>query len=216
MVGCANCEEQGYNPEMKNGQDPSRDNPDVERFEKWAATYDQSIMQKLFFGPIQAGMLGLIAKESFTKPPGCIIDVGCGTGRLLKAASARWPEAKVYGVDPAENMVARAAQLNPRAIFQRGTAEALPFPDSTADLVVSSLSFHHWADQARGIREIARVLRPGGWFCLADHTFIPARLFGDRVKSRSQARALMIEAGLYVRKQRWFWIPYILITLAQK
>jgi len=201
---------------MKNGQDPSTDNPDVKRFEQWAATYDQSILQKLFFEPIHAGMLTLLVNVSFTEPPGRIIDIGCGTGRLLKTASARWPKAKVYGVDPAENMVSRAAQLNPRATFQIGTAEALPFQGSTADLAMSSLSFHHWADQTRGVHEIARVLRPGGWFCLVDHTFILARLYVDRVKSRAQVRALITEAGLYVRQQHWFWIPYILITLAQK
>src|SRR5437879_4726343 len=63
-------------------------------------------------------------------------------------------------------------------------AEALPYPDQTADLVLSSLSFHHWAAQQKGLQEIARVLRPAGWFCLADHTIRLAKLFGEKPKSR--------------------------------
>jgi len=173
-------------------------------------------MQRLFFGPVHARMLDLLAREGPTDPPGCILDVGCGTGRLLRAASLRWPEAQLFGVDPAEQMVSEATRHNPTAIFKVGSAETLPFPDRTVDIVLSSISFHHWADQSTGLHEVARVLRPGGLFCLADHTFPVARLFDEKVKSPNQIRALITGAGLTVRQQQGMGMRYVLITLAQK
>ena len=196
---------------------PSTTNSDVKRFDRWAATYDQSIMQRLYFAPVHSKMLDLLIREGPKDPPSCIIDVGCGTGRLLRAASVRWPEAQLLGVDPAEQMVVEATRLNPNAIFKLASAESLPFPDQTADIVLSSLSFHHWANQEKGLQEIARVLRPGGLFCLADHNIILlAKLFGEKVKSREQIRGLMISAGLTVRQQQRLGMRFVLITLAQK
>jgi ubiquinone/menaquinone biosynthesis C-methylase UbiE len=196
---------------------PSTTNSDVKRFDRWAATYDQSVVQRLYFVPVHSKMLDLLVREGPKDPASCVIDVGCGTGRLLRAASVRWPEAQLLGVDPAERMVAEATRLNPNAIFKLASAESLPFPDQTADIVLSSLSFHHWANQGKGLQEIARVLRPGGFFCLADHSIILlAKLFGEKVKSREQIRALMISAGLTVRQQQRLGMRFVLITLAQK
>jgi ubiquinone/menaquinone biosynthesis C-methylase UbiE len=196
---------------------PSATSSDVKRFDRWAATYDQSVLQRLYFRPVHSEMLDLLVQEGPKDAPSCIIDVGCGTGRLLRLVSVRWPEAQLLGVDPAENMVAEASRLNPNAIFKLASAEALPFPDQTADIVLSSLSFHHWVDQKKGLQEIVRVLRPGGFFCLADHNvLLLAKLFGERVKSREQIRASMTSAGLTVRRQQRLAMRFVLITLAQK
>jgi ubiquinone/menaquinone biosynthesis C-methylase UbiE len=172
-------------------------------------------MQRLFFVPIHSKMLDLLVQE-LKDPPRCIIDVGCGTGRLLRAASVRWPEAQLFGVDPAQQMVSEASRLNPRATFKVAWAESLPFPDQAADVVLSSLSFHHWRSQSKGLQEIARVLRPGGLFCIADLTMLLARLFRERVRSRNQIRALIVDAGLAVRVQQRLGARFVLITLAQK
>jgi len=200
---------------MYNKNVPSRTNHDVKRFNQWAATYDQSVMQKLYFVPVHSKMLDLLVQE-LKDPPRCIIDVGCGTGRLLRAASVRWPEAQLFGVDPAEQMVSEAKKLHSNATFKLASAESLPCPDQTTDIVLSSLSFHHWASQTKGLQEIARVLRPGGLFCLADHTILLAKLFGKKVKNRNQIRALLIDAGLTVRQQQSLGMRFVLITLAQK
>ena len=200
---------------MDNKSVPSTTNYDVKRFNKWAATYDQSVMQRLYFGPVHSKMLDLLAQE-LKDPPRCIIDVGCGTGRLLRAASVRWPEAQLFGVDPAEQMVSVANRLNPNVTFRLASAESLPFSDQTADLVLTSLSFHHWANQTKGLQEIARVLRPGGLFTLADHDLLLLKLFGEKVKSRNQIRELMIGAGLTVRQHQRLGMRFVLITLAQK
>ena len=195
---------------------PPETTRDVERFDRWAATYDRSILQRLYFGPVHSRMLDLLMHETTEKLPTYVVDVGCGTGRLLRAASDRWPQARLVGFDPAAQMVSQAARLSPNAAFTRAPAEALPLPDESADIVLSSISFHHWADQERGLREIARVLRTGGLFCLADHTFGLGKLFGEKVRNAEQVRALVTGAGLPVRRRvplRW---RFILITLAQK
>ena len=60
------------------------------------------------------------------------------------------------------------------------------------------------------------MLRPGGLCCLADHAFLLARLFGEKVKSRNQIRALLTAAELTVRKQEGMGMRFVLVTLAQK
>ena len=201
---------------MDNKNVPKPTKPDVERFDRWAATYDQSVMQRLYFGPVHSKMLDLLVRERPKVPPSCILDVGCGTGRLLRAASVRWPEAQLLGIDPADQMISEAARLNPKASFRLAFAEALPFPDRIADIVLSSLSFHHWADQPKGLHEIARVLHPGGYSCLADHAMLLTKLFGEKVKSREEIRLLLMSAGLTVRQHRGMGMRFVLITLAQK
>jgi ubiquinone/menaquinone biosynthesis C-methylase UbiE len=101
--------------------------------------------------------------------PRTVLDIGCGTGRLLKEVHGRWPGSRLWGVDPAEGMIEQARRQIPHATLSVGRAEALPLEDSSIDLVVSTTSFGHWADQAAGLREVARVLRPGGSCLIAEH-----------------------------------------------
>lgn len=197
-------------------EDESRDDDDVGRFGRWAPTYERSYMQRWLFGPTHARMLDMLTAYGSANPPRRVVDVGCGTGRLLRAVAGRWPTAELLGVDAAPGMIEEARRLNPKARFENAAAESLPFADSSVDLVLSSISFHHWADQAQGVREIARVLRRGGWFCLADHEFLPGRLWGDRVRTRGEVRALMSTAGLSVRRQAGWGLRFVQITLAQK
>lgn len=198
------------------GQVREQTRPDVTRFNNWAATYDRSIMQRFFFEPVHARLLDLLSQQiKADTPSDAILDIGCGTGRLLGAAALRWPKARLLGVDPAERMISVARQLLPQAALSIAPAESLPLPDQSADIVFTSMSFHHWEDQERGIEEIARVLRPGGWFCLADHAFMPARLLGERVRSRTEVRAILKRTGLVVQRQLTT-VPFVLFTLAQK
>jgi ubiquinone/menaquinone biosynthesis C-methylase UbiE len=195
---------------------PSKPKGDIKRFNRWAATYDKSILQRWYFYPIHRAMLDLLEQEKRMGTPQTVLDIGCGTGRLLRAVAARWPEARLIGVDPAKRMISEAKRLNPNATFNDASAEALPVPDQSIDLVLSSLSFHHWADQSKGLQEITRVLHPGGWFCLADHTMRLARLFNERVRSGKTLRVLIGNTGLAVRAHRRLWMRFVLITVAQK
>src|SRR5258708_15324422 len=108
-------------------------------------------MQRVLFEPVQRTVLTLAAEQ--VPEPDEILDVGCGTGRLLGLAEGRFPRAKLVGVDAAIEMVRQAQSSNPGGAirFQQAMAEELPFPDGSFDLVFSTMTFHHWSDQGRGI-----------------------------------------------------------------
>ena len=185
---------------------PSRD---VERFDRWATTYDRHWLQRVIFEPVQRTVLDLAALE--VPRPGAILDVGCGTGRLLRAAEARFPGAELVGVDPAPQMVRQAqasAGEGSSIRFHQAAAEKLPFPDSRFDLVFSTLTFHHWSDQAKAVAEIARVLAPGGRWLLADFVatglmrYVRQLLRLKRFPERESLRAMLAPAGLRVVTER--------------
>ena len=182
---------------------------DVERFNRWAATYDRHRLQRLVFEPLQRTVLDLASAQ--VASPGAILDVGCGTGRLLRSAQVRFPGATLYGVDAALEMVRQAEALSPSGSgirFQQATAEALPFPDRRFDLVFSTMTFHHWSDQRMGISEIRRVLALGGRWLLAD--FMPTglmrlarRLFRmGQFPVRGELDAMLSDVGLVVGAER--------------
>lgn len=101
-----------------------------------------------------------IVEHAAPTPDDRFLDVGCGPGAALERAAAGG--AQVAGVDPSPSMVARAAKRVPSADVREGSAEQLPFPDDHFTVVVNVASFHHWADRDAGLREILRVLAPGG------------------------------------------------------
>ncbi len=121
------------------------------------------------FRRVHTAVLEILRQEGWEA--GTVLDVGCGTGLLLEKLARVRPEARMIGVDPAERMVevARGKYGNsPRFRFEVGSAEQLPLPDESVDLVLSTVSAHHWPDLDAGLREIARVLRPGGHVLIAD------------------------------------------------
>lgn len=190
---------------------------DVEHFEHWSSTYEDHWMQRVLFDPAHQATLKLAA--SFVPKPSSVLDVGCGTGKLLRRARATWPDAHLIGVDPAKGMLEMARRLTPNATFYTGTGEALPLQDASVDLAMSTISFHHWQDQAAGVREVARVLRPGGYFLLVDFSFPDwlVRLFRlRRMHSRARMRALFEQAGLRVQTQQKVGWRGWLITAGQK
>jgi ubiquinone/menaquinone biosynthesis C-methylase UbiE len=175
---------------------------DIERFDQWASTYENSWLQRAFFDRAHQATLALAA--GIVHHPMSVLDVGCGTGKLLRRAHTYWPEAQLIGVDPANGMIEMAKRLTPNATFSTGMAEALPLQDASVELALSTSSFHHWQDQAAGLREIARVLRPGGYFILVDASFPDWLVRVFRVKrfhSPAQLRSLFIQAGLHVQTQ---------------
>lgn len=102
---------------------------------------------------------------------GKILDFGCGTGFLLLRALDEKRFAKVYGVDFSHSMIERLkdeAWGKRQPSLRLADATRLPFPDNTFDSVVSNMFLHHLEYPAAGIFEMARVLRPGGRFVLAD------------------------------------------------
>ncbi|HEY5434754.1 MAG TPA: class I SAM-dependent methyltransferase [Candidatus Limnocylindrales bacterium] len=129
-----------------------------------AARYDS--LSGLLLGSFYAS----VAADVATAAPngGRVLDVGCGPGHLANRL-ARDHGLEVTGLDLDPMMIERAranavqmAIAERRPTFVVGGVDALPFPDASFDLVVSTLSMHHWADATAGQAEIGRVLRPGG------------------------------------------------------
>ena len=103
-----------------------------------------------------------------------VLDVGCGTGNLLRAKGKRHRNVELVGVDPDLKMLARAERKIRRAgltaQLDRGFAQELAFPDASFDVVFSSLMLHHLETSAKDemLAEVRRVLRPDGVLVLAD------------------------------------------------
>jgi ubiquinone/menaquinone biosynthesis C-methylase UbiE len=98
-----------------------------------------------------------------------VLDAGTGPGAVPLLIAQQRPALIVEGIDLSAAMIgtarrnaARAGVLGDRLSYQVADVAALPHPDASVDLVVSSLSLHHWADARAGLTEIRRVLRPGG------------------------------------------------------
>jgi len=115
------------------------------------------------------------------EPGAHLLDIGCGTGILLERIAQAQPEAVLTGVDPSPEMLTLArARLQARAALHEGHSEQLPFPDATFQVVVSTSAFHYFHDHERAVREMHRVLRPGGLLVLTDWC-------GDFLSSRVRA-----------------------------
>jgi SAM-dependent methyltransferase len=166
-------------------------------------------------------------------PVGAYLDAGCGDGRFLAALPALGPvPTRVVGVDIADSILATAGRAVETAGIDvelvRGNLEQLPLGDAEFDLVVSIQVLEHLLDPAAGIRELARVLRPGGTLLLSTDNrtslvtkmlngprWLVASLFrsrNSRVKiafphadfTRRQLVALLEDAGLVVERTRTF------------
>jgi SAM-dependent methyltransferase len=142
-----------------------------------------------FFAPIfehlyrrvAEDVAGELAARGRSRRP-AIVDLGCGPGDLVVAISQRLREARIVGIDLSPSMLlwaGRHATTDGRLRFVVGDAADLPFDDASVDVVVSTLSLHHWTEPADAFAEIARVLRPGGVALIYDLgllAFTPAEM----------------------------------------
>ncbi|MDT4912222.1 MAG: hypothetical protein QOC66_1350 [Pseudonocardiales bacterium] len=90
------------------------------------------------------------------------LDVGCGPGVLTAPLVDRLGAAAVTGIDPSEPFVAAARARFPDVDIRQGPAEELPFADDTYDFALAQLVVHFMTDPVAGLREMSRVIRPGG------------------------------------------------------
>jgi ubiquinone/menaquinone biosynthesis C-methylase UbiE len=107
-------------------------------------------------------------------PRGQAADLGCGPGYLVVDLIKQAPELHVTGIDLSDEMLAEAEEYGRRhgpgdcASFRKGDVQQIPFPDDSLDLVVSTLSLHHWRDPVTVLDEVGRVLGPDGSFLIFD------------------------------------------------
>jgi SAM-dependent methyltransferase len=188
---------------------------DVDAFEARAIGYEHGLLGTMHREIADRSVQ--LALSSGVAPLG-VLDVGCGTGYLLRSLAARCPDAtRLVGVDPAPSMidVAAAAATDPRLQYTVGVAERLPAADSAFDLVVSTTSFDHWADELGGLRECHRVLRPGGRLVLVDQFSLllaPTLLGSRRSKARTRGRCARLLGTAGFRQLSWHRIYAVIIN----
>lgn len=115
------------------------------------------------------------------KAAGRILDLGCGTGVLLGELSQRFPEKELVGVDPVPGMLTIARRrLGAGGLLSLGWSESLPFQDNAFDMAVTCNVFHYLSQPERSLRELKRVLRPGGRLTMTDWCgdYLTCRLLG--------------------------------------
>lgn len=103
-----------------------------------------------------------------------VLDLACGTATLTIAAKQRYPTAMIVGLDGdaeiLERARAKAREAGVALHFEQARAQTIPFPDKSLDVVLSSLFFHHLTRESKlaVLREVLRVLKPGGELHVAD------------------------------------------------
>ena len=109
----------------------------------------------------EASLAALAPEEDIGRPP-VLADLGCSSGHLLADLAVRVPDATLIGVDAIPEGLARASVLAPRAILCHASVTELPIDDGALDGVLALNLLEHVPDDELALREIARVLRPGG------------------------------------------------------
>jgi ubiquinone/menaquinone biosynthesis C-methylase UbiE len=154
-----------------------------------------------------------------------ILDVGSGGGRTVQKLAALAPEGNTVGLDYSAASVAVSRQTNALGIqagrvqIEQGSVAALPFPDRTFDVVTAVETHYYWPDLPANVREVLRVLKPGGTFALIAEAYRggPFRLLYSAVMpllrakllSDSEHRDLLTQAGFtevatrHVRGKNW-------------
>lgn len=139
------------------------------RWEEVAEDYDRIFRRDAYYYEI----LEMIASSLEAGEGSRILDLGCGTGNITALLRERFPEAALYGVDPAENMIELATDRfrdDPMVEIMRGEGTKIPYLSEHFDCVVSNLALHHVLPELRPLcaSEIARVLKPGGRLVYSD------------------------------------------------
>jgi len=125
-------------------------------FDVAADAYDR------FMGRHSVGLSAGLADFASVERGQTALDVGCGPGALTAELVRRLGADAVAAVDPSEQFVDAARARQPGVDVRRAAAEDLPFEDDTFDAALAQLVVHFMSDPVAGLREMARVTRPGG------------------------------------------------------
>jgi len=144
-------------------------------------------------------------------PDAVILDVGCGGGGTVKVLAQTASHGKVYGVDYSEDVLPTARRVN-RALIEQGRVEVrqgsvsdLPLPDEAFDLATAFETSMFWPNPPDDLREVRRVLKPGGTLLIANEAYVDARFekrntrwsrWADfQLQTPEETRQCLIEAG---------------------
>jgi ubiquinone/menaquinone biosynthesis C-methylase UbiE len=136
-------------------------------FDHWSRSYDRSVLQRWLFEPSHELLLHHLKPQDQR-----LLDIGCGTALFMSRVLEKSPDMTVCGVDLSGKMLDHATKRllawPKQTSVTRGDSARLPFADSTFDVVTCSHSFHHYPNQRAAVREMFRVLKPGGRAMIVD------------------------------------------------
>lgn len=189
-------------------------------FNVWAHTYDW-LFPSVVYQAIHQRLLSYIHLSDQAR----VLDIGCGTGKLLDRLACHYPDLQGTGIDFSAAMIREAERHNScpsRLTYQHGNAESLPFANEQFDAVFSTISFLHYVHPERVLSEVQRVLRPHGAFYLVDLTVRWAtapQVFGMppahiRLYSPEVREALGQQAGLTTVAHHYL-LGSVLLTIFQ-
>jgi ubiquinone/menaquinone biosynthesis C-methylase UbiE len=190
-------------------------------FDLWASSYDW-LFPSVFYQTVHKRLLEYVDLPTKAN----VLDLGCGTGRLLTRLADQFPELRGTGLDLSPQMLQVARQKNrhrPRLIYVEGKAESLPFADGQFDAIFNTISFLHYLEPQQVLSEVARVLNPGGRFYLVDTSWkrqgeIPLNLGSlGKVKlySPQQRENLGAATGLMCVSHHYLLGPVLLTIFAK-
>lgn len=133
-------------------------------FDKQAPTYDYDIK-----GQHARGLYPFLLQKISAIPFESALDLGCGTGEMMKRILQKYPQKQLWGLDLSEKMLEVAGQkLQGKVKLTLGDSEHLPYADASFDLVYCNDSFHHYPNPQKALQEVWRVLKEQGTLLLCD------------------------------------------------
>jgi SAM-dependent methyltransferase len=169
----------------------------TETFQTSADAYDRHV------GRYSPGLASALTVFAGVQPGMRALDVGCGPGALTAALVERLGADKVCAAEPSEPFAAACAARHPGVEVVVSPAEALPFDDGAFDATLSQLVVNFMSDAEAGMREMARVTRPGGvvascvWDYAGEMTLL--RAFWDAAREIDPERAAANDEGVVMR-----------------
>jgi ubiquinone/menaquinone biosynthesis C-methylase UbiE len=143
------------------------ENNSINQFNSWAKTYDNPSIRYVFFTQSNKAIVKLLPQTLEVS----ILDIGTGTGILIEQVLLKNKSAHLFGIDISPEMVKKAKrkfQGKNKVTIALGSANKLPYKDNSFEFVTCANSFHHHPDSMQSLKEIKRVLKPGGKVILSD------------------------------------------------
>lgn len=168
----------------------------VKQCRKPSGRFGKFVARVMNFGHTGLRRWGL--SHTSINPDAIILDIGCGGGKTVQEMAMATPTGKVCGIDYSEDMVQLTKKVNKALIkkglveVKHGTVSSLPFTDNMFDLVTAFEAYYFWPNLIDDLKEIKRVLKPGGTLIIANEVYKD-----DKFEKRNTKWAKLIDMQIH-------------------